>query len=118
MHSHYVACLSNGRNPGHPVMTPFAHPPLEISACQVVRNRLHTRGEGAVPTPEDVFMAITAIDVKLFQNELLVFLTGLAIRFPNGFKGVSPRTLYHTKVSFSVTSNMAHVILRIPFAYI
>jgi hypothetical protein len=44
---------------------------------------------------------------KLIQNRLLVFFAGLAITFPNGFKVFPPGTLYHIKVSFSVTFNMA-----------
>ena len=54
-----------------------------------------------------IFAVIGAIGAKLIQDRLLVFFAGLAITFPNGFKVFPLGTLYHIKVSFSVTFNMA-----------
>ena len=54
-----------------------------------------------------IFTVIAAIGAELIQDGFLVFLARLAITSSNRFQIFTPGTLYHIKVSFSVTFNMA-----------
>ena len=65
------------------------------------------RPEAQAQERNGVFAVIAAIGAELIQDGFLVFLARLAITSSNRFQIFTPGTLYHNKVSFSVTFNMA-----------